>query len=342
MVRSALLALCLGAALPLRAAGPETDAASARQGFGIFPAMSAIHFQAPSWPATPTIHSDLDFSNVTWPAQLIPEDRVALTLALNISGSYEGRDGWASIAGNFDGQGVSLGLLNQCLGQGTLQSLLIRMRDEHPDTLAVIFSTDHLKSLMGMLDRWQQDVVSSAEIPGRLSLLDEPMAAGQAEAASQASVAWAKSNLYHDDGFDPVWKTELTTLAAHPQYVSFQIAAALRYHEQALAYAAQVELRELRAYLMLFDVVVQNGGFYPEDMSGYAAYTAAAPQATSTQKLQKLLALRLRHVRKKYAADVRSRKSAIILGTGTVHGTKRDLPHEYSYDPLWPYRQAAE
>jgi hypothetical protein len=294
--------------------------------------------------AVPEINSHLDFSGVAWPAQLTPQDRVAFALALNISGSFEGDDAWSNLTNDFDGQGLSLGLLNQNFGQGSLQPLLLRMRGQHPDTMSVLFSTDHLKSLSDMLDAWQGTVRSESwpGMPARLSLLDEPLAAMQSGEPSpdDASVAWAKAALYTDGGktFDPVWKVELMNLAAHPQYVSMQIDAALGYHEKAAGYEARIGVRELRAYLMLFDVVVQNGGLYPDDLDDYAAYVKANPHAASTQKLQKLLALRLRHVRAKYVADVRLRKSAIITGTGTVHGAKRNLPVEYSYPPLWSYR----
>jgi len=347
MVRPTLAALCLAVAVPLWAGGPEQELCAAARSFGALSALPPLRLQAALTPpamALPEIHSKLDFSGVAWPEALTPADRVAFALALNISGSFEGEDAWSNLTNDFDGQGLSLGLLNQTLGQGTLQPLLLRMRDQHPDALAVVFSSEHLKSLSGMLDRWQGSVRREAwpGTPARLSLLDEPAAAMQGAAPSPdgVSVSWAKAALYTDGGktFDPAWKRELMNLAAHPGYVSIQIDAALGYHEQAAGYESRIGVRELRAYLMLFDVVVQNGGLYPDDLDDYAAYVKANPRATSTRKLQKLLALRLRHVRAKYAADVRSRKSAVILGTGTVHGAKRNLPVEYNYPPAWPYR----
>ena len=339
MARYAFLALCLTLAAPVSAGEPD--------GFGALPALAPLRLASSLTPpatAVPEIDSHLDFSGVAWPAQLTPQDRVAFALALNISGSFEGEDAWSNLTNDFDGQGLSLGLLNQCLGQGSLQPLLLRMRGRHPESFVVIFSSGHLKSLSGMLDRWQgaARMESWSGAPARLSLLDEPLASMQSGSPSpdDASVAWAKAALYTDGGktFDPVWKAELIKLAAHPEYVSIQIDAALGYHEKAAGYEARIGVRELRAYLMLFDVVVQNGGLYPDDLDDYAAYVKANPHATDTLKLQKLLALRLRHVRAKYVADVRSRKNALITGAGTVHGSKRNLPAEYSYPPLWVYR----
>lgn len=344
MLRSALLVLCVCSAVPLRAAGPETERASGAQAFGAVPALPPLHIRSapPLHHRLPQIHSALDFSGVNWPAELTEADRVAFEVALNISGSFEGDDGWVNLTNDFDGQGLSLGLLNQCLGQGSLQPLLIEMRDQHMDKLSVVFSTAHLTSLLGMLSQWQSSASISAVSEPRPSWLDEPADPfrTQGSGPDQASVAWARTNLYTDGGktFDPVWKQELTALANDPEYVTLQINAALGYHVKAVAYESRVGVRQLRSYLMLFDVVVQNGSLYPDDLADYAAYVKANPHATGTKKLQKLLALRLRHVRAKYVADVRARKSAIILGTGKVHGVQRDLPAEYVYDSLWVYR----
>lgn len=294
---------------------------------------------APAAPAPDRAASGLDFGGVTWPAELNDADRAALQTALNISGSFEGDEGWANLSDNFDGQGLSMGLLNQCLGQGSLQPLLIRMRDEKPAALSALVSPDHLKSLLAMLQAWQNAGKSAGE-PLVRSLLDGPTddSAPDLSPANRDSVAWAVKTLYAGKDFDPVWKAELNALGKSPEYVSLQIAAALGLHRSAVAAEARTGVRELRSYLFLFDVEVQNGGVYPDDWDDYAAYVRAHPKAAGTERLLKLLDLRVRHVRKKYQADVRARKGAIIRGIGKVHGETRRLPAEYAYDPAWPYR----
>jgi hypothetical protein len=328
------LSLLLALSLPASALGPEAERFSAESWFRAFQGLHLhpLELRGPAERAMPP----LDFSGVTWSESLTLDDRKALGIALNISGSYEGNSGWGNIANNFDGQGVSLGLLNQNLGQGSLQPMLIRMRDEHPDVLKAIFRPEHLKSLLAMLSRWEK--ASKLETPSpTLSILDEPVDSGERSANSE-SVEWAEENLYDGFGFDPVWKKELVALAEHPDYVSYQIAAAEGYHQKALKYQARIGIRELRAYLLLFDIVVQNGSLYEQDLTDYEAYVKANPSATSTQKLEKLVELRIRHVREEYKADVRARKKTIINGTGTVHGERRNLPKEYSYDPIQTYR----
>ena len=290
-------------------------------------------------PPPPKVCSALDFRGVSWPAAMTEDDRSALMIALNVSSSFEGGDAWGNLSDNFDGQGVSLGLLNQNLGQGSLQPMLIRLRDERPDVLTALVSPAHLSSLLAMLARWQAASASESAF-GPLSAFDEPSELGtkSAPGANAASVGWAVANLYAGKTFDPVWRSELVAVASTPEYVSIQVAAAVDDHDRALAFETKIGVRELRAYLMLFDVNVQNGGLYPADLADYAAFTALYPSADSTARLEKLLELRLRHVRRRFVADVRSRKRAIIRGAGTVHGEARNLPVQYCYDGAWPYR----
>ncbi len=337
-----LLLAVYAAAAP--AAALEAERAGAEQGFaaaqGLLITPFAVHHRpTPSAPTPPQVCSGLDFKGVTWPPSMSREDELALELALNISGSYEGADGWANLTGNFDGQGVSLGLLNQNLGQGSLQPLLIKLWQSHPEVARSILAPDHLQSMTEMLQLWQGTPVPGGPSAGPSSRIDEPPPGAQSMGGREStSVAWAVRSLYAGEHFDPVWKAELTALASHPDFVSIQIAAALDLHSQALNDERRIGVRELRAYLMMFDVAVQNGGFYPDDVSDYAAYVRGAPHATSSQKLEVLLSLRLRHVRSRFVADVRSRKRAIIRGKGVVHGEVRDLPAQYCYDGAWPYK----
>lgn len=288
-------------------------------------------------PAPPSVCSGLDFSGVNWPASLGLDDQLALMLALNISGSFEGGDGWGNITDDFDDQGVSLGLLNQNLGQGSLQPLLVKMRDKHPALLASIFTPAHLTSLLGMLAAWKSPAAPSS--PAANNRLDEPVG-GQimVSPSAAAGVAWARQNLYVNKAFDPVWKAELIAMAQTPDFVSIQIAAALWLHEHAVAEQKSIDVRELRAYLVMFDVAVQNGGLYDADVADYRAWTAKNPSASNLRKLEKIRDLRIRHVRRRFVVDVHSRKTAIIYGKGRVHSEMRDLPTQYCYDGLWQYK----
>lgn len=198
----------------------------------------------------------LSFAGVTWASQFTQFDREAFKIALSISGSYEGNNGWKNITGNFDGTGMSLGLLNQNFGSGTLQPMLLKMMSRSPKAWAQIFSDDHRKSLEAMLLSWSggvkafdfdfqdQEAETAEEVEEiQFNRLDYNFIHTLTPQAS-ASVSWATQNLYQANGqFVPQWKAEFVKLAAHPDYVSLQIEAAHSYRNKAYGYHQSLSSR---------------------------------------------------------------------------------------------------
>lgn len=306
--------------------------------------------QTPQATVDISICSKLDFSDLNWSASLNSKLHTALALALNISGSFEGSNGWKNLTNNFDGQGWSYGLLNQCLGQGSLQPLLIDMRDEYPDQLQSLLSARNLAALKSMLIQWEgvSPLVAKASVEETnladygLSILDDakeidrlsesPGLSEKATAAvtrNQASVNWAVNTLYAGANFKSDWKSQLLNLAQSAGYRSLQVEAALKLHDSAFKLFAHFNLRELRSYLFFFDIVVQNGGLPAEDITALDRQFSQLPLRTETQKLNDILTLRLTHVKIAYREDVRARKSSLINGTGVVHGSSRNYNKEF-------------
>ena len=74
---------------------------------------------------------------------------------------------------------------------------------------------------------------------------------------------------------------------------------------------------------------MQNGGIPAAGMTNIMAAFSKNPHWTEIQKLNEILAERLKYVKKQYVTDVRLRKQSIITGIGTVHGVHRDYAKEY-------------
>lgn len=293
------------------------------------------------------ICSKLDFSDLDWPSTVSVGEREPFALALNISGSFEGTDGWANLTNNFDGQGLSMGLLNQCLGQGSLQPLLIQMRDQYVDEMRAQFSTANFNSLLGMLKKWESSIDANQFEDLLLtdygfSKLDDakmiesvtgfnPDNEFHAELSTknQNSVNWAVANLYNKSSFKTDWAKQLTQLSIAAGYRSLQVSAALKLHVSALTLFKAFDLKQLRSYLFMFDIVVQNGGIPSAAMTNIFNEFKAHPQWNEVQKLNAILTERLKYVKKEYVKDVQLRKQSIINGTGTVHGSRRDYAKEY-------------
>ena len=119
-----------------------------------------------------SICSRLSFSDVT--LDVAGDQKEAFELALNVTSSYEGSDGWSNLSNNDDKQGVSLGLLQWNLGQGTLQPILLDMVKNHAEVVSSVVSPSHLASLQGMLSAWSKTHRShfADEASARLSALN--------------------------------------------------------------------------------------------------------------------------------------------------------------------------
>jgi len=293
------------------------------------------------------ICSKLDFESITWPAGLTPEEQNAFALGLNISGSFEGSDGWRNITNDFDGEGLSLGLLNQCLGEGSLQPMLTEMIQKHTDLMKQIFIAGTFESLEGMLTQWQKrgmvpDNEDQLET-GFSSLDDEDVVADflkrkpkpkpkpKPKTRNEESVDWAVKNLYLDSKgiiFTPAWMLGFTGMSDTAEYRSLQLAKAHSLHQGAMALFHHFKMTQVRSYLFFFDIMVQNGGINSDVIDSIDA-TLTKKEFSETEKLERILTIRLKFVRKKYAADVKSRKESLIKGGGFVHGINRSYDLEY-------------
>jgi hypothetical protein len=291
--------------------------------------------------------SSLDLSEVKWPTNLSVSEWTYYALGLNITGSFEGHQGWTNITGNFDGQGLSLGLMQQNLGQGSLQPWLIEMFKQYNSILFDYFSNADYKDLKSMLEKWQNGSISlsSQALPNEksnffLEKIPNKLDIGFVEpeltqlGSSTDSVQWAKSHILDSKGnVTARWKKSFQDMAGSYGYRTFQLAASTSIFLKAKAYFDLFKFRELRFLLFFFDIVVQNGGLYAENVTEYENWLRNNSQATEQSRALKLLEIRLKNVKNQYKEDVRSRKSAIIYGIGKVHQTNRDFAKEFCFDP---------
>jgi len=154
---------------------------------------------------------------------------------------------------------------------------------------------------------------------------------------NQESVNWAIQEIYSDSAsrvFKEEWRTAFKSLARSAEYKSLQIEATRPLHERALGYMKTYGFSELRAYLFFFDIVVQNGSLRTTHFNQYLDYFNEHPEDSITENLLNLMEIRVSSSRPEFQNDVRSRKRTIILSEGLVHGSLRELPIEYCYNPL--------
>jgi hypothetical protein len=212
---------------------------------------------------------------------------------------------YAGLAGDFDGQGISFGVLQWNLGQGTLQPLLTEMLSSHPEVMQRLFQEN-------------------------LDVLKKMLASPRAD-----QLAWARSIQ------DPVrhrvsapWNGLLKALGHTPEFQAIQVEHAAGMHTAASQLCRHFGVTSERALALMFDIRVQNGsiGAATEALirADFAEIPASAdPPVAEVARLQSIANRRAEASSRAFVEDVRVRKLTIANGSGTVHGVAFDLEHQF-------------
>lgn len=295
------------------------------------------------------ICSDLDFDHLDWSESLKPTHREPFALALNVTGTFEGVAGWQNLTGNFDGQGISMGLLQQNLGQGSLQPIWLDMFIRYPESFLSFFNSSQISQIHSMLDRWNSYSMTASlrlsdygygelDDPERiaydLNLSSEELNVMTSALATrnQESVDWAQSYVLSGTSIKSDWSSALKSWANSSGYRSLQVKRAEAIHQKALTLFETYQMTQLRSYLVFFDIVVQNGGIPSRVYEQYQDWLKENSSSSEYAKMKKLIELRVALSKPQWQADVRSRKMALLDGIGTVHGSSRDFDKEYCTD----------
>lgn len=220
-------------------------------------------------------------------------------LIYNVSSSFEGK-GFSQVTGNFDGQGISFGFLQWCLGQGSLQPIWKQaLSDPIVDTPSIL---------------------TESQIQEVTDLLVKPKA---------AQVSWGDSisDPIKKARIVPEWKTALEAWGTATKHIQMQKAESVL--SRALGYCAKFNLKSIRSLSFMFDVCVQNGSIQDDIIWSIKRRLAQEPHHSEPSTLLLILEQRLEKCKPQWREDVRNRKECIINGSGWVHEKLRDLEKEY-------------
>lgn len=255
----------------------------------------------------------------------------AKRMAGAITSAYEG----GGVAGDFDGQGLSLGVLQWNMGSGTLQPLLREMANQpaSASNFDAIFSgtTDSGEKMSDVLR-------------------------GVLNGSGASQLQFAKSINTEKNKIQEPWNTAFQKLLEDPGFEKIEEKYAANYIDKAarIMNDADVGVKTVRGYALAFDIAVQNGSLKPQAkamvldaLSGKsnALTNPSDPSLTANQRQvvvqlqEKLSTVDDADTRKlfytaaavaltsneRYARDVWARKSTIVEGQGTVHGKRYDL-----------------
>jgi hypothetical protein len=244
-----------------------------------------------------------------------PEEPLAnrvLTLTACFETGLPAPDCFGVLAGNFDGQGISFGALQWNIGTGSLQPLLIAMREQYPqamkDTLGKLYD-----ELSQMLDRPRAQQMDWALGIQRTS---------QKGAAAVWNVATP-------------WKEALFRLGTTPQFIKLEVSNAAKRYAIALESCAEWGLDRERGVALMFDINVQNGQVDRNGSGGrirqdFGTLPASLSEDERQLRMMEIVARRRAEVSSPpWREVVLSRKLTIALGKGRVHTRDFDLEAQF-------------
>jgi hypothetical protein len=228
---------------------------------------------------------------------------------LALTGSFETGaaipDCFAGLSGDFDGQGISFGVLQWNFGQGSLQPLLKKMCVNHNELARSIFH-ERYNQLTGMLSTHMSEQMAfarSIQDPNRKTVV-EP------------------------------WRGMLKTLGRTEEFQRIEADAANTIYKSAEQLCADYGLWSERGVALMFDIKTQNGSIGSVIKRQILADfqnlpTGKSAEETETAKLRIIANRRAEAANSRWVEDVRERKLCIANGGGSVHGITYDLEEQF-------------
>lgn len=233
---------------------------------------------------------------------------------LTLTGAFETGTGipecFSGLSGDFDGQGISFGVLQWNFGQGSLQPLLRDMMDAHEDLARSIFG--------GHYDALAAALALPDDAQGRADLLE---------------FARSIQHPVQHRVFEP-WRGYAKALGRTPEFQAIEVRHAQAAFDKAVAWCADYGLWSERAVALMFDIVTQNGGIKPvtraQILNDIRLLPAALDRAERERQILALVANRRAEASNiRWIDDVRRRKLCIAHGAGSVHGIRYDLEAQF-------------
>ena len=213
-------------------------------------------------------------------------------------------DCFAGLSGDFDGQGISFGVLQWNFGQGSLQPLLVEMNRRHPKLLRDLLHEEY------------------------------PLFTAFLKATREEQLAWARSiqDPIRHSIFEP-WRGLLKTLGKMPEFQEIEVAAADKLYQSAKKLARQYGLWSERAVALMFDILVQNGSISAlvraQILRDFEKIDRADKETAEVERMTIIAHRRAEAANPRWIEDVRARKLCCAQGRGKVHGTEYDLEGQY-------------
>jgi hypothetical protein len=236
-------------------------------------------------------------SDTTWTALMHSAEPGIFERCLQVVAAFEGTQ-FTLIEGNFDGAGLTWGIIGFTLSNGELSSLLGEIQQKFPELLSESFGHD------------------TGELLEKLG----PNASPQARMEFAISISGPRFCVAEP------WRTGFAELGTHREIQRVQIerARAKYWTDVALRDARDLSLTEELDLLLMFDIAVQDGGMLSKGRLE-AARERLNPRMSGLERRRTIAQVVVDTINGDFKDDVRQRKMCIAEGHGVVHHGKYTL-----------------
>jgi hypothetical protein len=232
----------------------------------------------------------------TWQKLISPQLPSIQERCLQVTADFEGH-GFTKIAGNFDGAGLTWGIIGFTLSNGELGKILKEIYEKHPSLMEEAFGSS-LNELLTKLNRSLSEQVNWAD---RIS---------------------SGSNKYK---VREPWSTAFYKLGSYSEVQALQFEHTKRYWDIAFRDVQRFNLRTELGLALCFDIAVQNGGIDSAERERIQR-TINATRPTTEQDVRVIIAnVVAENSNRRWIEDVRKRKLTIATTRGEVHGAKYEI-----------------
>ena len=226
-----------------------------------------------------------------------------------------------TLSGDFDGMGISLGLLQWNIGAGSLQPLIREFITRAPDAVNAIFGLQAgvFRAMMAQAPR-ERAADKTARIARQLAFF---------RGLCDTSVA--------SKPVKEPWATFLRRMADHPVFREIQVRAVRRRMDGAVREARDLGFRTERGLVFLFDTQTQAGGAWRRvgsrqrliDERRAARQRTLGRPLTERETMEVMANVVADTSSARWKEKVRTRRMTIVTGRGRVHGTDYDSKRDY-------------
>jgi peptidoglycan hydrolase-like protein with peptidoglycan-binding domain len=235
----------------------------------------------------PTGRVDVD----TWTTLLGTRIPTTQERSLQLTAAFEGH-GFTLAQGNFDGAGITWGIIGFTLKHGELAKIVLKVFDTNPALVQQSFGNN------------TEELIETLNSPKAVQL----------RFANSISIGTTKTAIKEP------WRSGFRTFGELAEVQALQLELADRDYGQPAADMAKIfGLKTELGRALAFDTHVQNGGIKTSARKEIETALEETP-VTSERELRIIIANAVADASTSFREDVRSRKLTVATGAGKVHG----------------------